>query len=253
MSDPVTALILVAAFLITVAVVRFFKTLDNDFWAAAATPALAGAGAGVLIRITDFGPVWRATIIGIAVTLAALYSRLTGDESEPADGMLLGAISGAAASIPLVINTNWELEAFASCVVAGAVAGYGVTFAAFHVADKLKPLLLDVVTAAVAVSAAYVPFALIRAGLGEVRVAIIVAIMIPLVGVATVFKQWPDVRAELRHEASLGFADDADVRTTAHPFLRLGRAGWNDAGAHREFVRIASRIALRKRQQRNRP
>ncbi|HEX9160900.1 MAG TPA: hypothetical protein VF980_04265, partial [Thermoanaerobaculia bacterium] len=47
--------------------------------------------------------------------------------------------------------------------------------------------------------------------------------------------------------------DDADVRTTAHPFLRLGRAGWNDAGAHREFVRIASRIALRKRQQRNRP
>ncbi len=64
---------------------------------------------------------------------------------------------------------------------------------------------------------------------------------------------WPDVRAELRHEASLGFIDDSDVGPTAHPFLRLGRAGWNDAGAHRQFVRIANRIALRKRQQRNRP
>ena len=37
------------------------------------------------------------------------------------------------------------------------------------------------------------------------------------------------------------------------PLLRLGRGGWIDAHAHRAFVRIANRIALRKRQQRNRP
>ena len=61
------------------------------------------------------------------------------------------------------------------------------------------------------------------------------------------------MRAELSHEASLGFVNDADVRRTAHPLLRLGSGGWADRKAHREFVRLANKIALRKRQQRNRP
>ncbi|HEX8251893.1 MAG TPA: hypothetical protein VF846_02005, partial [Thermoanaerobaculia bacterium] len=83
-------------------------------------------------------------------------------------------------------------------------------------------------------------------------IAIGAAALVPLLIVATVFKQWPSVRGELRHEAALGFIDEDDVRRTAHPLLRLGRAGWYDSGAHREFVRIANRIALRKRQQRSR-
>ena len=74
----------------------------------------------------------------------------------------------------------------------------------------------------------------------------------PAVIVLAVFRQWPDVRAELRHEASLGFMTDADVRPTAHPLLRLGAGGWADKRAHREFVRLANKIALRKRQQRDR-
>src|ERR671938_191992 len=37
-----------------------------------------------------------------------------------------------------------------------------------------------------------------------------------------------------------------------HFFKRLGAAGWSDKQAHREFVRLANRIALRKRQQRDR-
>ena len=249
MTEGVLALILVVSLLVAIAAVRFFKTLDSDFWSAAATPILAGAGAGVLIRLVDPSPTLRAAMIGVAVTVAALYSRLTGDESEPADGMLLGAASGAAAAIPLVINTDWELQAFSACVIAGAIAGYGITFAAFHVADKGKQIVLDVVTAAIAAGAAQIPSVIGRSQM----VAITVASAVPLLGVITVFKQWPDVRAELRHEASLGFMNDGDVRATAHPFLRLGRGGWNDSGAHREFVRIANRIALRKRQQRNRP
>jgi hypothetical protein len=253
MSEPVLALILVLSFFVAIAIVRFFKTLDNDFWHAAATPVIAGGAAGVLIRFIDLGPSLRPLIVGTAVTLAALYSRLTGEESEPADGMLLGAASGAAASIALVINTDWELQAFATCIIAGAVAGYGITFAAFHVADKMKQLLLDVVTAIVAVAAAHIPWALSRIGISDARIAIGSGSIIPLLAVITVFKQWPDIRAELRHEASLGFIEDSDVRSTAHPFLRLGRGRWNDPDAHREFVRVANRIALRKRQQRNRP
>jgi hypothetical protein len=252
MSEPVLALLIVLLFFVAIAMVRFFKTLDNDFWRAMATPVLAGGGAGVLIRVVDLGPALRPVIAGVSITIAALYARLTGEESEPADGMLLGAAIGAAASIPLVINSDWELQAFAMCVIAGAVAGYGITFAAFHVADKMKQLMLDVVTAVVAVGAAHIPLLLHRAGLSNARSAAITGAVIPLLAIVTVFKQWPDIRAELRHEASLGFVDDADVRPTAHPFLRLGRGGWNDPNAHREFVRIANRIALRKRQQRNR-
>ena len=107
MSDPVLALMLVMALFIAIAVVRFFKTLDSDFWHAAATPLFAGVAAGVLVRLFDPSPALRPVAVGIVVTIAALYSRLTGEESEPADGMLLGAASGAAAAIPLVINTDW--------------------------------------------------------------------------------------------------------------------------------------------------
>lgn len=252
MSEPVLALILTLSFFVAIAAVRFFKTLDADFWHGAATPTVAGAGAGALIRLIDPAVALRPVIIAVAVTIAALYSRLTGEESEPVEGMLLGAASGAAAAISLVINTDWELQAFAMCVIAGAIAGYGITFAAFHVADKMKQLLLDVVTAAIAAGAAHIPLALMRAGVTAAAVAMITAAVVPLLAIVTVFRQWPDVRAELRHEASLGFVDDADVRPTANPFLRLGRAGWNDPQAHREFVRVANRVALRKRQQRSR-
>jgi hypothetical protein len=252
MSDPVLALILIAAITVALAVVRFFKTLDSDFWTAARTPLIAGVVAGVLIRLTAFDGVLKVVAMGVLLTAAALYSRLTGDETEPSEGMLLGAVMGAAASVPFVLNDGDELRTFAACVVAGAVAGFGITFAAFHVADKLRQIILDIVTAAVAVAAAQLPMIVSRWGVTDFRIAAVATCAIPVIVIVTVFRQYPDVRAELRHEASLGFIDDEDVRTTAHPLLRLGRGGWVDPNAHREFVRIANRIALRKRQQRSR-
>jgi hypothetical protein len=253
MTDDVSALILIAAFMAALALVRYFKTLDGDFWRAARTPLIAGLVVGALIRFLDLSVVMQTVAAGVLLTLAALYVRLTGDESEPADGMILGALCGAAAALPMVISGDDELRAFIRCVLAGAVAGFGITIAVFHVADKVRQILLDVVTAAAAVGAAWLAEAGQRFGLTDFRVAVGVASLIPLIIIATVFKQYPDIRAELRHEASLGFIDDSDVRPTAHPFLRFGRAGWKDAHAHREFVRLANRIALRKRQQRNRP
>ena len=117
----------------------------------------------------------------------------------------------------------------------------------------MRQIILDVITAVIAIAAAQIPNIVSRLGVSDVRIATAAATIVPLLIIATVIRQYPDVRAQLRHEASLGFIDDADVRSTAHPILRLGRAGWVDGGAHREFVRIANRIALRKRQQRNRP
>jgi len=232
----------IAAFLLAVTAAHWFKSLGFELWRDAMTPLVAGLICGAILRFTTT----NAIVVGILLTVAALYVRLTGRESEAADGMVLGALTGAAAAIPLMAH-------LAECILAGAVAGYGITFALTHVRDKMRQFVVDAITAAAAIGAAYVPTLVARTGLAPRWIDVAVVAAIPLLVVITVFKQSTSIRAELRHEASLGVIDDADVRPTAHPLLRIGRGGWHDAEAHREFVRVASKIALRKRQQRYRP
>jgi len=245
MTDPVLAFVLIASFLAALAAAAYFKNLDGAHGRDARNPLIAGLIAGALLWFFD-----NPVAIGIILTLVALYVRLTGSESEPSDGMILGAMTGAAAAAPLALRGGHELLRFAQCVAAGAVAGYGITFGLTHVREKTRQLVVDAITLAIAIAAAWV---ITLVPLPERRIAIAVAAIIPLIAVLTVFRQWPSVRAELRHEAAIGVIDDEDVRATAHPLLRLGRGGWYDRRAHREFVRIANRIALRKRQQRGRP
>jgi hypothetical protein len=252
MSDPLLALVLIVAFLLVIAASSYFKTLERGLWSEARLPLIAGAICGAAILYAKFVSSFVAA--GVLLTVAALYVRLTGRESEPADGMILGAITGAAAALPLVMfSEEHELLRFAECLLAGTVAGYGITFGLTHVRDKLRQFGVDAATVALAVAAAWTPALLLRFGRTERQIAIGAVSLVPLLVVATVFKQWPSVRAELRHEAALGFIDEEDVHATAHPLLRLGRAGWHDAEAHRAFVRMANKIALRKRQQRTRP
>jgi hypothetical protein len=96
------------------------------------------------------------------------------------------------------------------------------------------------------------PALLEQNGLAGRQIAIAVAAAVPLLSLGSVLLGWKRVRQELEDECALGFIDASDVKRTAHPLLRFGRGGWSDAGAHREFVRTANRIALRKRQQRGR-
>jgi len=244
-TDPVLTFVLIGGSFVALLAVRFFKTLESAMWEVWATPVIAGLVCGVIMRFTSDAP-WAG---GILLTLAALYVRLTGHESEPVDGMLLGAASAVAATIPLVLDNDRPCLIFAECLVAGAVSGFGTTYAAFQVTDRTRRALIDVVTAVAAIGVAYGAHFI-----GNDRiVAIVVSCVIPLIAIVTVFQQWADVRAELGHEASLGFIKNTDVRRTAHPLLRLGSGGWADPKAHREFVRLANKVALRKRQQRNRP
>jgi hypothetical protein len=240
-----THTLVIVAFLAVMAAVDYFRSLDPNFWRAWPTPIAAGLAAGALLW--PFGA--HEIAAGLVLSAAALYVRLMGRESEAVDGMLLGGCTGAAAAAVLI----WRVDAIAECIAAGAVAGYGITFAAFHVRDRGKQIAIDVATAAAAIAAAYAPRALAAAGVSARVIAIGTAAVVPLIVVAAVFQQWPEIRAELRHEASLGFLDDADVRRTAHPLLRHGGGGWTDRHAHREFVRLANEIALRKRRQRFRP
>ncbi len=248
MSDPVLCIVVYLVFLGAMAAVHFFKTIDNALGTAWRTAIVMGLVVAVLLFLArDF----LAVVGGIALTLGALYVRHTGQETEAIEGMIVGSVMGATAAIPFVMTSRHEPTILAALMLAGAVAGYGITFAVFHVADKRRQIVFDVATAGAAMLAAELPAVAVRY-LPEPDVLLIVATLLPLIVVMAVFQQWPDVRAELRHESSLGFLNDADVRATAHPFLRLGRGGWADRRAHRQFVRLANRIALRKRQQRSR-
>ncbi|HEY2322740.1 MAG TPA: hypothetical protein VGJ82_07725 [Thermoanaerobaculia bacterium] len=253
MTDPVLTFVILAFFFAAIAAARYFKTLDTGFGHAAASPIVSGIASGVAIFIASRFTDLHVIVTGIVMTVASMYVRHTGDESEAPEGMLLGALIGASAALPLAFTGENELRHFSECAIAGTIAGYGVTFAQFHVTDRARQLLLDAITAAVAVAAAWLPAILERAGFRQRAVAIFVATAIPLLSAATVFARWRRVRSELAHEAAIGVIDAREVRTTAHPILRFTRAGWSDAAAHREFVRLANRIALRKRQQRNRP
>jgi hypothetical protein len=244
MSDPVLSFVLIACFIAALATAAYFKTLDFALGRDARIPMVAGVVAGILISFFS-----HAIIIGIIFTVAALYVRLTGSESEPSDGMTLGALMGACAAIPLALGGEQELLRFTQCVLAGAVAGYGITFGLTHVHDKFKQIGIDVLTMLIAIGLAWLATVL---PVRERVMAITSGALVPLILVGTVFKQWPVMTAELGHEAALGVIDEEDVRATAHPLLRLGRGGWHDRAAHREFVRIANKIALRKRQQRGR-
>lgn len=249
MSDPVLCIVVYAVFLAAMAAAHFFKTLDNDIGTAWRTALAIGVGVAILLfLIRALYPV----VGGIALTLAALYVRHTGRETEAIDGMIVGSVMGATAAIPFVMTSVHAAAIIAALMLAGAVAGYGITFAVFHVSDKRKQIAFDVATAAAAVLVAWLPSLAVQYRVSERHILLIASTALPMIVVIATFQQWPDLRAELRHEASLGFLRDRDVRTTAHPILRLGRGGWADRRAHREFVRLANRIALRKRQQRNR-
>jgi hypothetical protein len=252
MSDPVLALVLVVSFSAVLLAASWFKTLDTALWRNAHVPLLLGLSCGVVLRLLDPAPRLEPLLTGVVLTAAALYLRLTGRESEPADGMVICAWMGAAAAVPLIIQDEQALLRLSECILAGAIAGYGITFALAHVRDRMRQLGVDAATAAIAVGGAALPRLVQRTGLEARQIAIGSSALIPLLAVLTVFRQWAIVRAELRHEAVLGVIDDEDVHPTAHPLRRLGRAGWHDRAAHREFVRLANRIALRKRQQRGR-
>ncbi|HJW93848.1 MAG TPA: hypothetical protein VJ901_09535 [Thermoanaerobaculia bacterium] len=252
MSGQVLTLILIAILFAAVAAVRFFRTLDAIFWRDAATPVIAGLIAGGLLFFLDSGQqtadsgltllsAARCLLSAVVLTLAALYVRLTGRESEPGDGMLLGALTGASAAL-------FNLDRFSECVIAGAITGYGVTYAAFYVRQRGKQIAIDSFTAIAAIGGALLPRVVIVPDFD-----VVVTIAIPLIAIIALLKQWRDVTRELMDEANLGFLDAGDVRIVSHPIRRLGAAGWADRNARREFVRIANMIALRKRQQRNRP
>lgn len=254
MSDPVLSIVVLFSLFIAIAAARWFNTVDEAFGHAAVTPFFSGALAGVAILFTgDALARVRFVASGVLLTLAAVYVRHVGEESDPIEGLLLGGLAGAAAAIPLILFGRGGLETISELAIAGSIAGFGITFGTVHAAARGRQLMLDGATAVAAVAGASIPTLLSRAELPERATAIAVTAAIPLVALIAVFAQSGSIRSELTGESALGFIDPDDVAPTAHPIRRFGRGGWSDPAAHRAFVRIARRIALRKRQLSGRP
>jgi hypothetical protein len=253
-SDATLSLVLTIVFITVMAGVRYFKTLEARFWSWARTPLIAGVVSGVVIfRLAAFASSILHFLIVASVMVAAMfYVRRTGDEPEPIEGMILGAVTGAAATLAS-LGLDHELRHLSECLLAATISGLGITFGTRHVTDLTKRIVTDVVTFALAVAGAAAPFLAERLGVALRSIALGVAAGIPVVVLVAVFRQWPQLRAELRDEASLGFFEATEVRSVTHPFLRLGRNRWVDHSARREYVRLANKLALRKRQQRGRP
>src|SRR5439155_14717070 len=87
------------AFLLAMALVHFFKTLDADLWHAWRNPVAAGLVLGGALRVAHFP---HPVAFGVLLTIAAVYARHTGRESEAIDGMIIGAAMGAAAALPFL-------------------------------------------------------------------------------------------------------------------------------------------------------
>jgi hypothetical protein len=253
MTDSALAIVLLIAFIPALYLARLFRTLDSRFWSWARAPILGGLAVAVILRLLPLTGPLRLITVGALLTITAAYARRIGDESEPIEGMALGAMTGAAAALPAVLVPSGGISAFAETLLSGTIAGLGITWASRYVNDKPRQIAIDLATGAGAIAGAALPRALVRAGLPGADVAVTIAVAILLVIVASVFSQWSDLKAELSHEASLGFIDDSQVRSSTHPILRLGRGGWIDRKARREYVRLANKLALRKRQQRFRP
>src|SRR3954452_24236685 len=194
MSDPVLCIVVYVVFLAAMAAAHFFKTLDNDLGTRWSTAFAAGVVVAVLLfLVRALYPV----IGGIALTLAALYVRHTGHETEAVDGMIVGSVIGATAAVPFVMTSVHAAGIIAALMLAGAVAGYGITFAVFHVADKRRQIAFDVATAGGAVLVAWLPSLAVRYRISDRNILLVVATALPLIVVIATFQQWPDLRAEL--------------------------------------------------------
>lgn len=253
MNDAVLTILLFAAFLFATGATRLFRTLDFRFWPVAGPSLFSGAAAGAVLAFVPMAPRLAPLATGVLLTLATLYVRLNGEESEPSEGMALGAVTGAASALVPLLVASEGLRLLSSNILAGAVAGFGVTLASNYVSMPVRQILIDLLAAAGASTAAVAPhFGERWFNLRPEAIAIGITTAIPLFLILTTFVQWRFVKRELAEEASLGVIDPSDARTAAHPLRRFLRNGWNDAAAHREFVRLATKIALRKRQQRSR-
>lgn len=254
MTDTTLSLVLAILFILAMAGVRYFKTLEPRFWSWATTPIVAGVIAGLLVfRFLPFAsPLAHLLVLAAVMTATMVYVRRVGDESEPLHGLILGAVTGMAA-LAGSIQLDAVLPAMCQSLLAATVAGLGITIGTRHVGAPARQLLTDVVTFVVALAAAAIPSLVVPSILTSRELAIGIACATPLFVIFSVFQQWPAVRKELRDEAQLGFFDAAEVRSVAHPLLRLGRNRWVDLSARREYVRLANRLARRKHQQRGRP
>jgi hypothetical protein len=205
------------------------------------------AGALLFLRLEPLQHLVDAAIAVaflIAIVLGFLHRAL-----DPVDGNHAGAIAGITASAVLVVFRGDDVEA--------------MTLASFLVVTPATLALLSLVRRSRSAErvlwiagALIVPIAaeLIRrstAGIDDSAIMTAAVLFAPVFAMTIFLSRRGSIALELREEARLGFLDDRDAATIAHPIRRFQLSGWHNREARRHFIRVAETLAETKILQRS--
>lgn len=247
-----SATLVCASFVLT-AIALLFRDLSIDWEHFTVRPLLTGATSGLaLAAAVHFGgPDLLTAVAGCMLTLAALHFARNSLTGEPVDSIGTGTIMAIGSALPLlVLGALTPTIAAALLLVAPAAL---IPAARSYRTTQPARVGLQFGALAASSAAAFVPRSIEHLGARDLHVAIAVGLIAPVSIAATVFSRWPSLLNELTDEARLGLFPAGSIARVAHPLRRFSRRGWKEKEAARHFVTVATRLAVRKHQQRSMP
>lgn len=242
--------LLCATFVLTV-LALLFRDLGVDWELLTVRPLITGATAGLALAAAAHfrGPEVLLMVTGSAFTIAALYFARNSMTGEPVDSIGTGTMIAIGSAIPLMAAAALTLDTAAAVVLAAPVALVLVARSYRHAQPVRAGLQFTALAASSA--AAFVPRSVEQLGVRDLHVAIAIGLIAPVTIAATVLQRWPMLINELMDEARLGLFPAEDIARVSHPLRRFSRGGWAEKNAARHFVRISTKLAARKHQQRS--
>lgn len=207
-------------------------------------PSLGGGVIfAVVLRYASIVRLNPAIVIASALTLICFFIRGRRPAADWAEGIYVGAVIGAVASIgETIVNdatTAWPL-------LLAPVVGL-LTFATPLRLRRARFAVLVILTAVCTPFVAAARNASMPARdilVAEPAVILIATLVFLLLRQST-------VKRELKEEVELGFVLPEDVDWLSNPFTRAFRRRWVDEKARREFARQATALAVHKAEQRS--
>jgi hypothetical protein len=232
--------------LLILSVLTIFVALFKDYSFSFREWFLPAFGTSLIIAAAVLFVPGENVRIAIALSFAAVVwwlrsRRVDGDAIE---GMLTGSLAGGGASMLITASQRPANYGMFALVTAGAVSG----LLAYAFALRLRRGRFAAAVVSAAVVFLFLP---LLTDVDESRQAMstLVGTIIIVALIATIFR-WPVILRELREEAQLGVIPIDPVRWAANPFKRFLGQHWADQRARREFVRLATDLAVRKSRQR---
>lgn len=218
--------------------------LPLDQWLLAS--AVSGGAVGAIG--VALGPAasssFRALLVPLLLAIVLVWIRWFHVDRDYVDGLITGLLIGSVAASIIGLARNEESASLA-VVLEGALAGLMSHLVLLRTRGAR-------ILFAVGVIALVVVF---QQALGETlraswQAASLLVTSIAVASMGATVLQWRALRAELEKEAELGVFPASELDGLVHPIRRMQKSGWADENARREFVRLATELAIRKTRQR---